>query len=74
MHPRARLIDGPAIAIQNSDFALTGSCSSSATPPNKNSVIPPTFKPNLRAASEWESSCKMSDANRPSILRTDSQI
>ena len=47
---------GPAMAIQNSALGLGGSLLISATPPNRNRVMPFIGRPNRLATSEWHSS------------------
>jgi len=56
---------GPAAATWNSALALGGSSDISATPPNRNSVIPFIGRPWRRATSEWDSSWSTTEANSP---------
>jgi hypothetical protein len=51
MAPIARLVAGPAMAIENSAFALGGSLVKLATPPRRNRVIEETVMLNRRATS-----------------------
>ncbi len=65
MSASRKLDIGPAIAIRNSALGSGGSCSSSATPPKINSVMPCIDMPKYRATIECENSWKTIEKNTP---------
>jgi hypothetical protein len=58
-----KLVRGPTMAIANSERGSSGSRESSDTPPKTWSVMLDTGMPRRIETSEWDSSCRKTEAN-----------
>jgi hypothetical protein len=63
---------GPTTATKNSSPGVVASAVRFETPPKMNSVMLSTFRPRLRATSEWLNSCTSTDTNNSSAAMTPS--